>query len=163
MPRQQRLLIKNMLLGAEAKADECNVIEAQAPSANGEVVKIPIAVLKVGENRSMNPLLEFPDGPVTFKLTSGTGPVHLHGLLGIGGGEMEEEVEYGDEINNSEGVSVDGWRRLSWLAVCNAETFARPQDEDQEEEEADADEGVPKKKSKLAANNGKPNAKNAKK
>lgn len=106
--RSQRLVIKNLLLGHEAKADEYSVVEAQAPSASGEVVKIPIAVLKVGETRSMNPHLEFPDGPVTFKLISGAGPVHLHGLVGMGGNEeddMDDEAEM-EEIYPEEEVSL---------------------------------------------------------
>lgn len=103
--RAQRLVIKNLLLGHEAKSDEYNVVEAQTVGAKGEVIQIPIAVLKVGEARSMNPHLEFPDGPVTFKLISGHGPVHIHGLLGMGGGEEDmEELEL-EEMQDSEAVS----------------------------------------------------------
>jgi len=40
-------------------------------------VKIPIAVLKVGETRSLRPNVEFPNGSVTFKLVQGTGPVYV--------------------------------------------------------------------------------------
>lgn len=83
------------------------MVEAAAPSAKGDVVKIPIAVLKVGEARSMNPHLEFPDGPVTFTLISGSGPVHIHGLLGVGGLEEEdmEELEV-EEVNDESEVGV---------------------------------------------------------
>lgn len=42
-------------------------------------VKIPIAVLKVGETRLVQPNLEFPDGPVTFTLVEGNGPIYIHG------------------------------------------------------------------------------------
>lgn len=42
-------------------------------------VKIPIAILKVGETRLVQPNLEFPDGPVTFTLIEGNGPVYIHG------------------------------------------------------------------------------------
>lgn len=113
--QSQRLVIKNLLLGHEAKSDEYNVVEAQAPSADGKVVKIPIAVLKVGETRSMNPHLEFPDGPVTFKLISGAGPVHLHGLLGNGVERIEideEEEMYPEE----EEVRMKG----NWLSTEQA-------------------------------------------
>ena len=50
-------------------------------SAN-ETVKIPIAVLKVGESRVVQPELEFPYGPVTFTLVEGNGPVYIHGQQG---------------------------------------------------------------------------------
>lgn len=42
-------------------------------------VKIPIAILKVGETRQVRLDLDFPDAPVKFTLTKGTGPVHIHG------------------------------------------------------------------------------------
>lgn len=42
-------------------------------------VTIPIAVLKVGENRSLLTNLEFPEAPVNFKLVEGNGPVYIHG------------------------------------------------------------------------------------
>ena len=70
-------------------------------------VKIPIAVLKVGETRSSRPDLEFPDAPVTFKLIEGSGPVHIHGQQLPGtyevedfGEDMEEEI-----LDEEEGVS----------------------------------------------------------
>lgn len=105
--QSQRLVIKNLLLGHEAKANEYTVVEAEAPGMDGKVVKIPIAVLKAGETRSMNPHLEFPDGPVTFKLINGTGPVYLHGLLGAGSNEELdlEEAEL-EEVYPEEDVSV---------------------------------------------------------
>lgn len=43
-------------------------------------MKIPIAVLKIGEQRVVQSNLEFPEGPVTFKLVSGSGPVFITGL-----------------------------------------------------------------------------------
>lgn len=43
-------------------------------------MKIPIAVLKIGEQRVVQSNLEFPEGPVTFKLISGSGPVIITGL-----------------------------------------------------------------------------------
>lgn len=43
-------------------------------------IKIPIAVLKIGEQRVVQSNLEFPEGPVTFKLISGSGPVVITGL-----------------------------------------------------------------------------------
>lgn len=71
-------------------------------TAKDEIIKIPIAVLKVGENRVSQSFLEFPDAPVTFKLIQGAGPVHIHGhhLLGdFDGADMDdiEEEGLGDE------------------------------------------------------------------
>ena len=53
-------------------------MQVETASKDGPV-KIPIAVLKVGENRFTQSFLEFPDAPVTFRLIQGSGPVHIHG------------------------------------------------------------------------------------
>lgn len=39
--------------------------------SNPNQVKVPVAVLKAGETRSIQTVLEFPDSPVTFKLVEG--------------------------------------------------------------------------------------------
>lgn len=54
--------------------------QVETPSVSGSI-KIPIAVLKIGEQRVVQSNLEFPEGPVTFKLISGSGPVIISGLL----------------------------------------------------------------------------------
>lgn len=43
------------------------VAQVEAPSVSG-TIKIPIAVLKIGEQRVVQSNLEFPEGPVTFRL-----------------------------------------------------------------------------------------------
>lgn len=60
-------------------------------------IKIPIAVLKVGETRSVRTDLEFPEAPVTFKLIQGNGPVHIHGQH-LPGAVVEEIEDYGEEM-----------------------------------------------------------------
>ena len=74
-----------------------------------DTIKIPIAVLKVGESRHVRLDIEFLDCPVTFTLTEGTGPVYIHGqhLLGTFVEEFEdiEEMEE-DIIEEEEGVDV---------------------------------------------------------
>ena len=42
-------------------------------------IKIPLAVLKAGETRALNPDVEFYDTAVTFTLIKGSGPVYIHG------------------------------------------------------------------------------------
>ncbi|XP_004534140.1 nucleoplasmin-like protein [Ceratitis capitata] len=75
-PRGQRLIIKQILLGAEAKEDEFNVVEVHTVK---DSLKIPIAVLKAGETRAVNPDVEFFETSVTFKLIKGSGPVYIMG------------------------------------------------------------------------------------
>lgn len=74
----------------------------EALSAN-EVVKIPIAVLKVGETRVVQPELEFPYGPVTFTLIEGNGPVYIHGQQ-VPNGFEDQVVDGGEEFDSDEEV-----------------------------------------------------------
>ncbi|GAB0097753.1 Nucleoplasmin-like protein [Sergentomyia squamirostris] len=86
-----KLLIKQVLLDVTAKEGEYHVIEVTAPTCMDEVT-VPLAVLKVGENRSVSMELDFPDAPVTFKLVKGSSPVHIlgHHLIGEAGGSGDE-------------------------------------------------------------------------
>jgi len=90
--RPNKLIVKQILLGVEAKEGEYNVVEVEA-TAKDKTIKIPIAVLKVGENRFSQSFLEFPDHPVTFKLIQGSGPVHINGHHLLGDIESLEDFE----------------------------------------------------------------------
>lgn len=103
----RKLVIKQCLLGHDAKPDEFNVVEVTAPGIEQEgKVKVPIAVLKVGDTQAMRSDLEFPNGPVTFKLVSGSGPVHIVGLQYIG--VPRNFDEYVDEESEFEEDLVSG-------------------------------------------------------
>lgn len=60
-------------------------------------IKVPVAILKAGETRSIQTVLEFPDPPVTFKLVEGNGPVYIHGQQVPGNYEIEDTVECEEE------------------------------------------------------------------
>lgn len=98
-PDNHKIVIKNLLLGWEAKADEYNVVECTYQSKPS----FPIAVLKVGETRSEQPQLEFGGAPLSFKLVKGAGPVHIHCLYLIEPDE-EDEMEMMNEFD--EGVRI---------------------------------------------------------
>lgn len=73
-----------IVLGAEAKDDDVNVVEVEAMGYKADV-KFPIAVMRGGSGQSQAVLdLLFPDPPVTFHLAKGSGPVHLLGNHTIG-------------------------------------------------------------------------------
>ncbi|XP_034489552.1 nucleoplasmin-like protein [Drosophila innubila] len=76
--RCNKLVIKQILLDADAKNDEYNVVEVMS---SRDLVKIPIAVLKAGEQRMAIPDLEFYESNVTFSLIRGSGPVHMCGHI----------------------------------------------------------------------------------
>lgn len=100
-----KLIVKRLVLGAEASSEELNVIEAETMSF-ADMVKLPIAVLKVGEDRQVNMGdLEFHDAPVTFRLTKGKGPVHVLATHLQQEGEesmvaMEEFTESEEELDD---------------------------------------------------------------
>ncbi|KAL7742692.1 hypothetical protein ACLKA6_013037 [Drosophila palustris] len=76
--RCHKLVIKQIMLDAEARYDEYNVVEV---NSSIDFVKIPIAVLKADEQRTTNPGVEFYESKVTFCLIRGSGPVHMHGYV----------------------------------------------------------------------------------
>lgn len=97
-----KLIIRQILLGHEAKKNEYNVVEVETLTQSGESIKIPIAVLKVGETRIVVPDLEFPDDPVTFKLIEGSGPVYIHGQHLITLEEVDSDGESNDDYDDNE-------------------------------------------------------------
>lgn len=82
------------------------LMQVETTTKDEKAIKIPIAVLRVGEIRVAQSFLEFPDAPVTFKLIQGSGPVHIHGhhLLGdYDAADMDDLEEEGlgeEEVND---------------------------------------------------------------
>uniref|UniRef100_A0A2A4IWI2 Nucleoplasmin core domain-containing protein n=1 Tax=Heliothis virescens TaxID=7102 RepID=A0A2A4IWI2_HELVI len=119
-PRSNKLLIRQALLGPDAKADELNVVQVETMSLQ-EAVKIPVAVLKAGESRHARLDIEFPDAPVTFTLIQGSGPVHLIGQHLVGAlveefedmEEMEEEMLDEEEGDDSQFKEDENKRKAS--------------------------------------------------
>lgn len=68
-------------------------------------VQIPIAVLKAGETRAVNPDVEFYESKVVFKLIKGSGPVYIHGHNikdDVEVVDMEEEEDEDDVAEDEE-------------------------------------------------------------
>lgn len=86
------------------------LLQVESSTIN-ETVKVPIAVLKVGESRSVQTVLEFPDAPVTFKLVEGNGPVYIHGQQLPGNYEIEGATMMSEE--EEDGVSTF-CRQIVW-------------------------------------------------
>ncbi|CAB3257585.1 unnamed protein product [Arctia plantaginis] len=159
-PRSNKLLIRQALLGPDAKADELNVVQVETMSLQ-ESIKIPVAVLKAGEQRHARLDIEFPDAPVTFTLVQGSGPVHLIGQHLLGAlveefedmEEMEEEMLDEEEGDDSQFKEDEHKRKTSGKRKTN--------------EDEDDEEGEPKGKKSKMSNNAKGKApspkKNAKK
>ncbi|CAG9794936.1 unnamed protein product [Diatraea saccharalis] len=160
-PRSNKLLIRQALLGPDAKPDELNVVQVETMSLQ-DSIKIPVAVLKAGETRHARLDIEFPDAPVTFTLIQGSGPVHLIGQHLLGAlveefedmEEMEEEMLDEEEGDDSQFKDDENKRKSS--------AGKRKTNEDEDDEE-----GEPKGKKAKMSNNAKGKApspkKNAKK
>lgn len=109
-----KLVIRQALLGPEAKEGEVNVVQVEAMTWKDSIT-IPVATLTAGPNGTSQCLLDlsFPDPPVTFSLLQGSGPVHIigHHLIGSAMEELEEmdemEEEMFDEEEGEEGVEED--------------------------------------------------------
>ncbi|XP_055373743.1 nucleoplasmin-like protein [Condylostylus longicornis] len=105
----EKLIIRQIVLGAEAAEGEFNVVQVEKDD-----LKIPIAVLKAGETRILKPNLEFPNSSVTFKLIQGKGPVYMHGQHVVSeadvvdGQGLYEEEEEGDMDEEEQGVQTNG-------------------------------------------------------
>lgn len=96
---EHTLLVKQIVLGPDAKEGEVNVVEVEAMGYRQDM-KFPIAVMKKGAGAYQSVLdLLFPDPPVTFKLTKGNGPVHLLGNHSVGSGELGADDDEDDELD----------------------------------------------------------------
>jgi hypothetical protein len=79
--RYNKLIVKQILLGHDAVKDEYNVVGVEAVTGpHNDLIEIPVAVLKVGEQQEVTPLLEFAQDPVTFRLIHGGGPIYINCL-----------------------------------------------------------------------------------
>lgn len=110
-----KLVIRQALLGPEAKEGDVNVVQVEAMTWKDSIT-IPVAILTTGPNGHGQCLLDlsFPDPPVTFSLLSGSGPVHIIGHHLIGSPieefedieEMEAEEMLEEEEDEDGGVSI---------------------------------------------------------
>ncbi|GLV32292.1 Nucleoplasmin [Carabus blaptoides fortunei] len=155
-----KLVIRQALLGPEAKDGEVNVVQVEAMTWKDSIT-IPVATLSAGANGTSQCLLDlsFPDPPVTFSLLQGSGPVHIIGHHLIGS-PMEDSVVF-NNCYSENNKSVPPFQEAGNNIKRKRNNKANAADEEDEEED---DEG-PKKKAKTATNSkGKaPVAKNKKK
>lgn len=102
----QTLVIKQAVLGADAKSAELNVIQVEAMGFNGSL-KIPVVRLQLPETPQCQLDLSFPDPPVAFTLVKGNGPISLVGNIGIAGHVAGEEDDIDDELDEEEDENLE--------------------------------------------------------
>jgi len=105
---QSILFLKRAVLGLKAVEGQRNIVEAHCTSADDEASEHPILSLTLGLEDHCDVELSFKHmEEVSFKLTSGTGPVHLVGQhyletnreAGMDDTDMDdEEVEEEDDL-----------------------------------------------------------------
>ncbi|XP_022091741.1 nucleoplasmin-like protein ANO39 [Acanthaster planci] len=152
---QHFLFLKQAVLGPGAEEAERNVVEIETDNFDGDSVKQPLFSLKLGLNES-SPLDIGVQPPVTFTLTSGSGPVYLSGQHMIeisadeGDEELEEEEEEDDdlEINASPELPAakskkrplstsEGTAKKPKMAKLDKDTGKDEDEEDEDEDNAE--------------------------
>uniref|UniRef100_A0A1A8JBN2 Nucleophosmin n=1 Tax=Nothobranchius kuhntae TaxID=321403 RepID=A0A1A8JBN2_NOTKU len=144
---EQQLSLKAVCLGAEAE-DKFHMVEIEGLTYNAKTSKVPLAVLKPSVLPSLN-LGGFEiTPPVTFRLVSGSGPVHISGQHFVSVKESDDE----EEENNSSPVKRPA--SLSLVKKPPAKKVKMDSDEDDEEDseednddddESDEDDVKPQK------------------
>ncbi|XP_034055322.1 nucleophosmin 1b [Gymnodraco acuticeps] len=96
---EQQLSLKAVCLGAEAE-DKFHMVEVEGLTYDGKSTKVPLVALKPSVMPSMT-LGGFEiTPPVTFRLQSGSGPVHISGQHFVSVKDSDDE----EEENNSSPV-----------------------------------------------------------
>ncbi|XP_032891784.1 nucleophosmin-like [Amblyraja radiata] len=87
-----QLVLRTVCVGPETK-DELHVIELEAMSANGKMIKMPLTSLKPSVLTSMGLGGFEVSPPVRFRLKTGSGPIYISGehIIGVPDSDSESE------------------------------------------------------------------------
>uniref|UniRef100_A0A1A8H8N2 Nucleophosmin n=1 Tax=Nothobranchius korthausae TaxID=1143690 RepID=A0A1A8H8N2_9TELE len=130
---EQQLSLKAVCLGAEAE-DKFHMVEMEGLTYNAKTSKVPLAVLKPSVLPSLN-LGGFEiTPPITFRLVSGSGPVHISGQHFVSVKESDDE----EEENNSSPVKRPA--SLPLVKKPPAKKVKMDSDEDDEDSKEDNDD-----------------------
>ncbi|XP_076005225.1 nucleophosmin 1b [Genypterus blacodes] len=128
---EQQLSLKAVCLGAEAE-DKFHMVEVEGLTYDGKTTKVPLVVLKPSVLPSMS-LGGFEiTPPVTFRLQSGSGPVHISGQHFVSVKDSDDE----EEENNSSPV-----KRPASLALGKKPALKKlKMDSDEDDDDSDEDD-----------------------
>ncbi|XP_034038050.1 nucleophosmin 1b [Thalassophryne amazonica] len=128
---EQQLSLKAVCLGTEAE-DKFHMVELEGLTYDGKTTKVPLVALKPSILPSVT-LGGFEiTPPVTFRLQSGSGPVHISGQHFVSVKESEDE----EEENNTSPVK----RPASLMSAKKPAPKKLKMDSDDDEEEDSEDE-----------------------
>ncbi|XP_042349339.1 nucleophosmin 1b [Plectropomus leopardus] len=128
---EQQLSLKAVCLGAEAE-DKFHMVEVEGLTYDGKSTKVPLVALKPSVLPSMS-LGGFEiTPPVTFRLQSGSGPVHISGQHFVSVKDSEDE----EEENNTSPVK----RPASLMSGKRPPLKKIKMDSDDDEDDSDEDD-----------------------
>ncbi|XP_047441497.1 nucleophosmin 1b [Mugil cephalus] len=130
---EQQLSLKTVCLGAEAE-DKFHMVEVEGLTFDGKKTKVPLVALKpsVLPSISLGGFEITP--PVTFRLQSGSGPVHISGqhFVSVKDSEDEEEENNTSPVKRPAGLLSGKKPPLKKLKMDS--------DDDDDDDEEDSDE-----------------------
>ncbi|XP_061747924.1 nucleophosmin 1b isoform X1 [Nerophis ophidion] len=146
---EQQLSLKAACLGAEAE-DKFHMVEVEALTYDGKSSKVPLVVLKPSVLPSMT-LGGFEiTPPVTLRLLSGSGPVHISGqhFVSVKDSDDEEEEHNTSPVKRPAGLMAGKKLPLKKLKMDDEEDDDDDDDEDEEDDDSDESEVAPQKSAK---------------
>ncbi|XP_040904307.1 nucleophosmin 1b isoform X2 [Toxotes jaculatrix] len=143
---EQQLSLKAVCLGADAE-DKFHMVEVEGLTYDGKTTKVPLVVLKPSILPSMS-LGGFEiTPPVTFRLQSGSGPVHITGqhFVSVKDSEDEEEENNSSPVKRPAGLSgkKPPLKKLKMDSDDDDEEDSDDDDDDDDEDD-DSDENIGK-------------------
>lgn len=132
---EQQLSLKAVCLGAEAE-DKFHMVEVEGLTYDGKTTKVPLVALKPSVLPSMT-LGGFEiTPPVTFRLQSGSGPVHISGQHFVSVKDSDDE----EEENNTSPVKRPASLQLGKRPLMKKLKMDSDDDDDDDEDDSDEDD-----------------------
>ncbi|XP_029368797.1 nucleophosmin 1b [Echeneis naucrates] len=138
---EQQLSLKAVCLGAEAE-DKFHMVEVEGLSYDGKTTKVPLVALKPSVLPSMS-LGGFEiTPPVTFRLQSGSGPVHISGqhFVSVKDSDDEEEENNTSPVKRPAGLMSGKKPPPKKLKMDSDDDEEDDSDEDDDEDDDDDDD-----------------------
>ncbi|XP_070692733.1 nucleophosmin 1b [Pempheris klunzingeri] len=138
---EQQLSLKAVCLGAEAE-DKFHMVEVEGLTYDGKTTKVPLVVLKPSVLPSMSLGAFEITPPVTFRLLSGSGPVHISGqhFVSVKDSEDEEEENNTSPVKRPASLMAGKKPPLKKLKMDSDDDEDDSEDDDDDDDEDDSDE-----------------------
>ncbi|CAJ1059137.1 nucleophosmin 1b [Xyrichtys novacula] len=140
---EQQLSIKAVCLGAEAE-DKFHLVEVEGLTYDGKTTKVPLVALKPSVLPSMS-LGGFEiTPPVTFRLQSGSGPVHVSGqhFVSVKDSDDEEEENNTSPVKRPAGLTSGKRPPQKKLKMDSDDDEDDSDDDEDDDEDDDSDDDV---------------------